>query len=158
MTFTILPEATPLADLLTLVSGAYPYSGPTFVWNSAPEGEVRVELFNPIKNVNHFYLLQVEIWERNIVQKIQAILNSKNGHLVLVSDTRPKKSISPDILEYLQYSRLQYGLFSPLDYHLKALREYDGATIFVPDEFAEQAFCQLGNGNAVILAGFGEMK
>ena len=141
MTLTVLPDATPIGELLARLVLANPYSGAPFVMHDgSPLGpaEVRLELFDPVNNPNHAALAQIDVWERSIVQLLIALLKQYDANVVLISDILPPRHLSVDALRYVPFSRLALGIFVGIDYRVAAFREYDGAAIYVPNSFARK--------------------
>jgi hypothetical protein len=141
MTLTVLPDATPIGELLARLVQANPYSGaPYVIHGGRPLGpaEVRLELFDPVNNLNPAALAQMEVWERSIVQLLIALLKQHGANVVLISDVLPPRHLSVDALQYVPFSRLALGIFVGIDHRVAAFREYDGASIYVPDSFARK--------------------
>ncbi|MES2666911.1 MAG: hypothetical protein V4712_12480 [Pseudomonadota bacterium] len=120
-----------LSDLLIEFSEAFPYTGAQVMESHARKDPWAIEECEPSELFNYSAMLEMEAWERVIVQKMKAAIVLEKGHLTLVSDKMPHKDVLPEILDHQTYYRLKLGLFEALDYRLKDFRDYDGASVWI---------------------------
>ena len=149
MTFSTIPGMVQFGDLFSEMALRHPYDGPVLTRNEMPiDGEVRTSVFGVAHSDGSFeineqnplavYAVALDRWERNLCDFIFKILEEKGAHATLVVDRvdlRPKDVVIPT-LRHVPCSRLQYGIFDTLDYRLAALRDYDRATILIPQDAA----------------------
>jgi hypothetical protein len=143
MTFTVLPDAVDLSDLIDFLKKADPYDGPP-LHSDTPEGEVSVRLFWPHVPGNDSFvdaIRAIDAWERKHVRCVYNILTQESGHLILVSDLLPIREVSPNILNHVPVSMLKLGMFNALNYPLDGLKAYENCQIFVPAIIAEKIRC-----------------
>lgn len=149
MTFSTIAGMVPFGDLLKEMAVKNPYEGPQLTANmlvggkanrsafgTAHSGEVyRLDSQDPLA----IYAIAYDRWQRDLCAFILGILEEKGANATLVVDRidLPSKDIVMRSLRHVPASRLQYSIFSALDYRLKELREYDGATILVSKDAAK---------------------
>ncbi len=139
MTYTVLPDAVPLAMLWKDLEERWPFIAAVAAAmeqlnNSAtidPEvrGRLRAELtFQPTARA---------WWEERLRRELIEALIQAGGHVLLAHDRLPPRLLAPESLRYVDTAALRVGTFSALDYRLDDLRDYFGARIFVPDVFLQ---------------------
>lgn len=105
--------------------------------------------------------LTLSKWRSEIIREIcGALERDRKACLVLERDGLPPLAVPPEILRNHPFGPLEVSQFFALswDYRdLKALR-YDGATIFVPDEFAKAALATLPQPKAALGRPFHSMR
>jgi hypothetical protein len=148
MTFSTIPGMVPFGDLFSELAIQRPYDGPQMnaeiemdgnVHRSAmgvalPDGAFWINDQNPLA----IYAVAHDSWQRKICAFIFGILEEQGAHATLVIDRidLPPRNIVIRSLRYVPPSRLQYSIFFTLDYRLRALRDYEGATIMIPSDAA----------------------
>jgi len=140
MTFSVLPDALALSDLMAELEAADPYAEPPIVSNT-PKGEVSVRLLWPyVPGRDAFVdsIVQRQVYEYRHVVFVRDVLLQNSGHLIIVSDKLPPREVTPRILDHIDPSRIRCGIFDALDYRLAELKDYDGSGIFIQLEFAEK--------------------
>ena len=140
MTFSVLPDALALSDLMAELEAADPYVEPPIVSNT-PNCEVSVRLlwpYTPGKDAFIDSIVWQQVWEYRHVMFVRDVLLQNNGYLVLVSDKLSPREVTPKILDHIAPSRIRYGIFDALDYRLAELKDYDGSGIFIQIALAEK--------------------
>lgn len=150
MTFTVLPGQTQLGELLLKIMELMPYEGPQMPLLD-PQPEVRISLLGiaqsdgtlvlNAQNPMAVWAAANDRWERQCLSAMIECLEKKSGHLTLVSDnlSLPNRTISINALWHIPVSRVKYSIFSAMDYHLEAFREYEGASIYIETAVADAA-------------------
>jgi hypothetical protein len=111
MTFTVLPNAVDLSEIIEFLQKADHYEGPP-LHSDTPKDEVSVRLFWPHVPGNDSFVDAIhafDAWERKHVRWVYNILKQESGHLILVSDLQPTREVSPNILNHVPVSMLKLG-------------------------------------------------
>lgn len=149
MTFSTIPGMVPFSDLFKEMALRHPFEGPALTAHEVPmDGKVRRSVFGVAHSDGSFeineqnplavWAVSHDTWQGKLCDFIFEILEARGAHATLVVDrvNMPPKDVLVRTLRHVPCSRLQYGIFDTLDYRLAALRDYDRATVLIPQDAA----------------------